>query len=122
MPDPVAIRTVLSVSADRAVYNLWIDAAQRFVVDTQPADNAGPETFQHDIGFLNQPKKDLFTMIRFQVQGHMLLVAVDDVHKESVRQKASVFNSNDPRSVIGQNHRTVGTRQKAGKVDYGCSG
>jgi predicted RNA-binding protein YlqC (UPF0109 family) len=46
----------------------------------------------------------------------VLFVSIDQIEKEPVSQKTLVFDSDDPGTVIGQNHRTVRAGQQARKV------
>jgi len=101
---PVAIGPVLTVAANRAVDNPGVDFANRLIIDAQSVNDPGAESLQNDIGLPRQAKKNLLSFRGLKIQRHVLLVAINDIKKESIRQKSFIFNGDHPGAVIGQNH------------------
>jgi len=115
-------RAGLPVAGDRTVHDARIDARQCSIVDFQPLHHPGPEALQHHVGVSRQAVENPATLAVLQIEGHVLLVAVNRGGEKIVRTEAPVFHGDHPRAVIGQDHGTVRPRQQPRKIEHEGAG
>jgi hypothetical protein len=104
MAHPVTKGSILAITGYRTVDNFRIHPSHGFIIYTEPVNHSGAEAFHHNIGFFDQPEKNLFALIGFQIERHMLFIAIDRIEKQAVCEKLTAFNCDHPGTMIGKNH------------------
>ncbi len=77
VPGTQAIWSVLSIATDSAVDQSRVYFFELFVPETQSIHDTRTEAFEHNIGLAHEAEEDFMPCLRFQVEGHAALIAVD---------------------------------------------
>ena len=79
MPRELAVGTVLSIAAQRAVHDTLVNPFDSFVINAHALDSTWPEPFHNYVGVLYKPIENLKPLFRLQIDYYAFLIAVDSV-------------------------------------------
>src|SRR5262249_50733482 len=102
---------------------------KRLVVEAEPADGAGPETFEEDVGAFQQPPQDLLAGWTLEVDGDAAFAEIADDRESAVAAialaggarpvaVADALDLDHVGAVLGQQHGAVGTGDALAEVDH----
>src|SRR3989454_4780362 len=127
------VRSVLSVTGDRAIHQTRVHGGERIVADAQLRHGAGTESLDEDIGAFCKAQKDFPSLRSLQVEADGALVAVDQpeeirhalpcaAHLAGVVAGACVLDLDDVRTQIGEVQRRHRARKQTRQIEDADSG
>ena len=129
-PEPP--RAGLAEARDGAVDDVGLDRAHRLVVAAEPADDAGHEVLDEDVGPAGEVEQDLAAPRAREIEAHALLARV---HPREVRALvvaarlelmrapahlvalARTLHLDDAGAEVGEEARAIGTGEDAGEIE-----
>src|SRR4030095_1169668 len=104
---------------------------ERGVVEAHPGQRSRPEVFDHHVALRDQPIENLAPSRTLEVEGHAFLVPVDAekvgaLTADERRTPAAgvvalprLFDLDDTRAHVRENHGAVRPREQAGQIENG---